>query len=79
MIWQYCDLCETAVKYEPEVFETKESASKELDIRTEEHKEHLCRDCTQHFAECDGEPEFGNCVGNDNVISCDKHERTGDD
>jgi len=75
MIWRYCDLCKTAVKYEPEIFETKESASKELDIRMLEHKEHLCRSCTQHFATCKGEREFGNCVGNDNVICCDKYQR----
>lgn len=31
---------------------------------------HLCLTCPKTFATCDGKPEFGKCVGNDNVIEC---------
>lgn len=34
----------------------------------------LCRHCIHEFAECDGNPEFGNGRGNDNVYDCGKFE-----
>lgn len=71
-IWRYCLKCKVAVVYFPEAFETKESASRELDIRMYEHQEHSCRTCKKEFATCKGNPEFGDCVGKDNVINCDK-------
>lgn len=74
MIWTYCDKCGKAVKYEPEVFETKESASRELNIRLEEHQLHLCLTCKHIFATCSGEPDFGKCVGNDNVQNCEGYD-----
>ena len=33
----------------------------------------LCHSCKYVFAECDGNPKFGNGYGNDNVYSCDKY------
>jgi len=33
---------------------------------------HLCRSCQNEFAECDGDPCFGNGKGNDNVYDCNK-------
>lgn len=73
-IWRYCRLCKKAVIYKPEVFETDESMFKELGIRVEEHQLNLCTDCQHDFGACGGNPEFGDCVGDDNVINCDKYE-----
>jgi len=33
----------------------------------------LCDTCLYTFAECDGEPVFGNGKGNDNVVECSKY------
>lgn len=71
--WTYCKLCDKAVEYKPEVFETKESMSRELDIRVEEHQLNLCATCEKCFADCGGVRVFGECVGKDNVIECDKY------
>lgn len=71
-VWRYCRLCGKAVEYVPEVFETKETTWKELDIRMYEHQLNLCNDCEHDFGGCKGKPEFGDCVGNDNVINCGK-------
>lgn len=32
---------------------------------------HLCRNCIHEFAECRGDPQFGDGKGNDNVYNCD--------
>ncbi len=61
-------------KPDPKDFEPREKSERELAIRIDEHQIHLCLTCDKHFAECQGEPEFGNCVGNDNVIACDSHK-----
>ena len=71
--WTYCDLCGKAVHYKPETFETKDSMSRELDIRVDEHQLHLCKICDKKFATCDGNPIFGECVGKDNVVECDSY------
>ena len=34
----------------------------------------LCPTCRFHFATCDGNPKFGDGVGNDNVYECDGYE-----
>ena len=37
---------------------------------------HLCDSCSQEFATCESDiKEFGNGVGNDNVIACDGYKR----
>lgn len=33
-------------------------------------KRHLCDSCSKGFPTCDGEPELGDGLGNDNVIQC---------
>lgn len=68
--WKYCSLCEKAVRYTPDMFDMQESIRRELDIRMYEHQLHLCGTCRSDFATCEGSPEFGNCVGNDNVVNC---------
>ena len=68
--WRYCPLCDKAVVYMADPFETKEKARKELDDRMDEHQLNMCRTCQNDFATCNGKPEFGECVGNDNVIGC---------
>ncbi len=74
--WRYCPLCSVAVKYQPELFEMPGHISKELDDRMYEHQLNLCRTCKENFAECDGDPEFGNCVGADNVVDCSVHDES---
>ncbi len=71
--WRYCMLCRKAITYTPDVFEMEEKVWKELDIRMEEHQLNLCRTCKNDFPTCDGDPEFGNCVGDDNVVACGKY------
>ena len=36
-------------------------------------KIHLCDTCTYLFATCTNEAEYGNGIGNDNVIRCNNH------
>lgn len=45
----------------------------EKGIRYRDTKINLCDTCVCTFGDCDGEPEFGNGIGNDNVIKCDSH------
>jgi len=73
--WKYCDKCKRAVIYEPDPFEMPDTISRELKIRMEEHQLNLCRTCRKDFAACNGKPEFGQCVGEDNVINCPAHEQ----
>ncbi len=75
--WRYCPKCEKAVAVEGlPAYDSPWplSVTDALDEAMEEHQFHYCNTCKNHFAECKGNPEFGNCVGNDNVVSCDKHE-----
>jgi len=73
-IWTHCPLCKSVVKYKPDPLETRESMSRELDIRIYEHQENLCSRCASDFGACKGNPKFGNCVGNDNVIEGDNYK-----
>ncbi len=38
--------------------------------KKEDTKRHLCDSCTKHIATCDGDPEFGDGLWNDNVFRC---------
>ena len=74
--WKYCDLCSKPVKYVADPLEMRDNISKELAIRMEEHQLNLCRSCNKDFASCNGNPEFGACVGLDNVINCSAYDET---
>jgi hypothetical protein len=76
MHWQYCQLCSKPVIYHADAFEMQEHIWKELADRMEEHQLNLCRKCLKDFGVCDGKPEFGDCVGADNVINCSAHDES---
>ena len=42
----------------------------------EKHKatKNLCAYCKKEMPECDGQPEFGTMIGNDNVIECPQYD-----
>lgn len=45
--------------------------------RTKDTKEHLCMTCKKNFPSCDASNdliEFGDGVGNDNIIGCNAYE-----
>lgn len=73
--WIYCKKCGKPAGMDKQTFfELSEfRRDKELVARLYEHQQHLCKTCIFDFAECIGRPEFGECVGNDNVVSCDKY------
>lgn len=35
----------------------------------------LCDSCKHNYPDCDGDPEFGNNVGQDNVIKCNTYRK----
>lgn len=44
--------------------------------KTKDSKEHLCDSCLLEYPDCDADAgliEFGDGVGNDNIIACDKY------
>ena len=69
--WRYCKRCGKVI--ELNYFPFNRTISEELDIREEEHQLHLCKSCSKEFPTCDARKViFGTCIGNDNVIECDK-------
>lgn len=42
-------------------------------METVNSTDNLCDNCYYCFAECESKPEFGDGVGNDNVIKCDSY------
>ena len=69
--WRHCNKCEKIIKllYYP----FNQSISEELDILEEEHQLHLCLLCSKAFPTCNAKKVvFGSCVGNDNVIECNR-------
>lgn len=42
-------------------------------VSTIDTKRNLCGSCKSSYPDCKGEPEFGDNVGNDNVIRCNKY------
>lgn len=42
-------------------------------METENSTDNLCDTCVSCFGECTGDYEFGDGVGNDNVIKCDTY------
>jgi len=47
--------------------------SDKLDALEAKHSLNLCDSCIFEFATCKGNPKFGNCLGKDNVIECNKY------
>lgn len=41
----------------------------------EDTKQHLCDACEKEYPTCDGHPEFGDGLGNDNVFKCDGYKQ----
>lgn len=41
-----------------------------------DRKRNLCDTCKHTFPDCDGEPEFGDNVGSDNIIKCKQYRKT---
>lgn len=35
----------------------------------------LCDSCKHNYPDCDGDPEFGTSIGNDNVIRCKSYSK----
>jgi hypothetical protein len=69
--WKYCNKCGKIIKLLSYPF--NRSISEELDILEEEHQLHLCLLCSEAFPTCNAKKViFGNCVGNDNVIECNR-------
>ena len=52
-----------------------ETINKELLKAVEKHQLHKCIDCKFDFASCYGNPEFGDCIGKDNVVRCRSFRR----
>lgn len=44
----------------------------------EDTKQHLCESCSKEYPTCDGQPEFGDGFGNDNVFRCKGYEKEGE-
>lgn len=42
-------------------------------VSTIDTKRNLCGSCKSSYPDCKGKPEFGDNVGNDNVIRCNKY------
>lgn len=38
-------------------------------------KRNLCDTCKHVFPDCDGDPEFGENIGSDNIIKCDSYQK----
>lgn len=38
----------------------------------------LCDSCKHNYPDCDGDPEFGTSIGNDNVIRCKSYSKKSD-
>lgn len=69
--WRLCNKCGKIIRllYYP----FNKTISEELDILEEEHQLHLCLLCSKTFPTCDAKKVvFGSCVGNDNVIECNR-------
>ena len=47
-----------------------------VDAEVDKTNTNLCDDCKYHIATCEGNPKFGNGIGNDNVYSCDKYNKS---
>lgn len=50
----------------------KDDINRELALKVSGHQKNLCNRCRYEFANCQGDPKFGDCLGNDNVIECSK-------
>lgn len=44
----------------------------------EDTKHHLCESCSKEYPSCDGQPEFGDGFGNDNVFRCNGYKKEGE-
>lgn len=84
-IGQTCEKCNKVVWGEADpdaamlMFSTETNVvEKGLSKLMEEHQIHLCPKCEYDFAVCSAkEITFGECVGNDNVLKCDKYKVGG--
>lgn len=56
----------------PPVLLTTES---QIYFKEEDTKQHLCDSCSEKYPTCDGKPEFGDGLGNDNIFKCDGCEK----
>ena len=74
LFWTYCNKCRKAIGIDYYPFNASQNyqddIDKELALKMSFHQENLCSDCKYKFAFCKGNPEFGDCIGNDNVIGC---------
>ena len=72
--WKYCSKCGKAICITYCPFDS--TVDNELVRLCKEHQINLCNTCIFEFATCHAlKIEFGNCVGNDNVISCDAYKQ----
>lgn len=70
-----CRKCRKQITYLSDVCESDDddSIKRGLDKLLSEHKTNLCESCVQSFGDCNGEPVFGRCKGDDNVIKCEQY------
>ena len=43
--------------------------------KTIDTKRNLCDSCKFQFPDCDGDPVFGDSIGNDNIIMCKQYKK----
>lgn len=64
-----CPKCKKTIIFKVDIG----SSEAALDSLILSHQMNLCTSCTHNFPTCEGDPTFGECLGNDNVISCTGH------
>lgn len=76
---KFCPICKKPIRltYYPWNYceDFKDDISREIDLLMERHQLNLCNSCKFEFATCKAKSIiWGECLGNDNVIECNKYK-----
>lgn len=71
----WCSRCGRTINFTHLSSLRDRTVNKELQKLMDLHQANKCDHCKFCFGDCKGKPVFGDCVGNDNVITCRSYRK----